>query len=363
VAIPSFLTAGTVAQVPTVALPGDNVVYLTEYAPVSFLAPVSFEFTIPPEEKIEMKGVSSIAEIPIPGAEGSILQPNGAEPLRISWKGIFEDVVDQNGAVVRRAVDDVLVLDNMRLSGKVWILQYLDIQHDVMIKRFDSTPVSIRGNLDRFEYSIELVKFYPDLGFSAPQTAASLTQLSNVTAGSILSTIQDFFDSIDAVIADIGEEIVAVTDILMTPITAFNGLTAILTDQLSQTGDLINTVVANEAAAITTPASDLELLQQQIAYNITTVEMVRNNIASIAGVGQGIIIDLHDVQTQLQFMQNLPQFQPPPPTTYTVQEGDRIEDIAYAYYGDSESWRPIAYANNLPDPTNLTIGQVLNIPS
>ena len=368
----NFLTSGIAVQVPTVPDAGANVVYLTQYDPSAVvdglpddagIGPFAFEFTVPPEEKIDFKGVATIAEIAIPGAEGSILQPNGAEPLRISWKGILEDVFDAYGNLQRRAVDDVQTLDSMRLSGQVWVFQYLDLQHTCMIKRFDSTPVSIRGNLDRFEYSIELVKFYPTLGYQTPQTAQALIQTTAITVGSVLGAIQDVFDTIDSIIAFGASAVADVTNIIMAPVTAFDGTVAIITDQLTDTMDQINTVVANTQNAITTPASDLQLLQQQIQYNIDTVAMIRTNLNNIASTPQGLMINLWDTDTYLTYLQNVPALQPPPPTTYTVQEGDRIEDIALAYYGDGEAWRPIAYANDLQDPTNLTVGQVLLIPS
>lgn len=50
---------------------------------------------------------------------------------------------------------------------------------------------------------------------------------------------------------------------------------------------------------------------------------------------------------------------------YTVQSGDssRIDLIAFDIYGDAELWWVILLANNLQLITDLTVGQILTIPS
>jgi hypothetical protein len=63
---------------------------------------------------------------------------------------------------------------------------------------------------------------------------------------------------------------------------------------------------------------------------------------------------------------------PPPqnPTTiaiggirsYTVRDGDSLQSIAYAAYGDPTRWRLIADANGIDDPIRLRRGSVLAIP-
>lgn len=49
--------------------------------------------------------------------------------------------------------------------------------------------------------------------------------------------------------------------------------------------------------------------------------------------------------------------------TFVVRAGDRISDIAHREYGDARKWRPIADANRLEDPLQLTPGRVLIIPA
>lgn len=51
-----------------------------------------------------------------------------------------------------------------------------------------------------------------------------------------------------------------------------------------------------------------------------------------------------------------------PQKTYTVCSGDTLWALAVTYYGDGTQWTKIATANNITDPGNLTIGQVLTIP-
>lgn len=42
--------------------------------------------------------------------------------------------------------------------------------------------------------------------------------------------------------------------------------------------------------------------------------------------------------------------------------GERLEDIAFLYYGDPSAWRRIAEANDIVDPTQIPPGAVLRIP-
>lgn len=47
---------------------------------------------------------------------------------------------------------------------------------------------------------------------------------------------------------------------------------------------------------------------------------------------------------------------------WLVNEGDRLDWIAYQEYGDAKEWRRIADANRLSDPLDLRPGMVLAIP-
>jgi nucleoid-associated protein YgaU len=43
--------------------------------------------------------------------------------------------------------------------------------------------------------------------------------------------------------------------------------------------------------------------------------------------------------------------------------GERLEDIAFLYYGDPAAWRQIAEANDIVDPSNVAPGTALRIPA
>ncbi|MCB0075863.1 MAG: LysM peptidoglycan-binding domain-containing protein [Anaerolineales bacterium] len=49
-------------------------------------------------------------------------------------------------------------------------------------------------------------------------------------------------------------------------------------------------------------------------------------------------------------------------TLHTVQQGTRLDWIAYEQYGDATQWRAIATANGLQDPLDLVPGMTLVIP-
>jgi len=47
---------------------------------------------------------------------------------------------------------------------------------------------------------------------------------------------------------------------------------------------------------------------------------------------------------------------------YVVKTGDTLSGIAWMFYGNPRSWRPIATENNIADPRRLEAGSVLAIP-
>lgn len=50
------------------------------------------------------------------------------------------------------------------------------------------------------------------------------------------------------------------------------------------------------------------------------------------------------------------------PLRYTVKKGDTLSAIAAKEYGSASDWHKIADANNIRDPKNLKVGQVLKLP-
>lgn len=48
--------------------------------------------------------------------------------------------------------------------------------------------------------------------------------------------------------------------------------------------------------------------------------------------------------------------------THVVRDGDSLQSIAYAMYGDPTRWRPIAEANGIDDPLALQRGRTLTVP-
>jgi contractile injection system tube protein/LysM domain-containing protein len=47
---------------------------------------------------------------------------------------------------------------------------------------------------------------------------------------------------------------------------------------------------------------------------------------------------------------------------HTVRDGDSLQSIAHAMYGDPTRWRPIAEANGIDDPLALQRGRTLTVP-
>lgn len=54
----------------------------------------------------------------------------------------------------------------------------------------------------------------------------------------------------------------------------------------------------------------------------------------------------------------------PDDTFHTVAYGERLDQIAYRYYGDAELWWVVADINGILDPlADLPVGKVLRVPN
>ncbi|WP_178381719.1 LysM peptidoglycan-binding domain-containing protein [[Phormidium ambiguum] IAM M-71] len=51
-----------------------------------------------------------------------------------------------------------------------------------------------------------------------------------------------------------------------------------------------------------------------------------------------------------------------PPITHIIENGDILFDLAQAYYGDGNKWELISKANDNIHPSNLSVGQAVEIP-
>jgi len=49
-------------------------------------------------------------------------------------------------------------------------------------------------------------------------------------------------------------------------------------------------------------------------------------------------------------------------STHLISDGDSLQSIAYAHYGDASRWRTIAHANRIDNPLSLERGAELSVP-
>jgi len=76
-----------------------------------------------------------------------------------------------------------------------------------------------------------------------------------------------------------------------------------------------------------------------------------------------VSVSLRQVAEESAVSPQNPTSRSEPRRTWVVQEGQRIDWIAYTEYGDSSAWRLIAEENHIDDPFNLRAGQVLRLPA
>jgi LysM repeat protein len=80
---------------------------------------------------------------------------------------------------------------------------------------------------------------------------------------------------------------------------------------------------------------------------------------------QEVLAEFFDSYTRDVVEKELPtEAKPIPgaPTTYTVQRGDSLSQIARTVYGDARKYPLIQKANDLADPSRIWVGQILVIP-
>lgn len=71
----------------------------------------------------------------------------------------------------------------------------------------------------------------------------------------------------------------------------------------------------------------------------------------------------HEYVSPEQQLQETPKFSSDLSKVHVVHEGETLSAIAFQYYDDAESWRPLAIANELEDPRAISVGQMLRVPS
>lgn len=72
-------------------------------------------------------------------------------------------------------------------------------------------------------------------------------------------------------------------------------------------------------------------------------------------------IKMKQIEEQALYAPQNPTTRSTPRKTWVVQEGQRLDWIAYQEYGDPALWRYIAQVNGLDDPHDLRPGQVLDL--
>lgn len=115
--------------------------------------------------------------------------------------------------------------------------------------------------------------------------------------------------------------------------------------KLSETGEIAG------VTATTTPQTEATVAPEQSSLPTTAPQTAMQNPATQpASGGQG------GAENQTTWGEKITS------NTYVVQEGDWLSKIAGRAYGDIYQYQKLAQANNIPDPNNITVGTVINIP-
>ena len=95
------------------------------------------------------------------------------------------------------------------------------------------------------------------------------------------------------------------------------------------------------------------------------VNQVRQEFTLFAPTGvplrAKLTLSMHEYKPLAQQLTELP-LRGSQPSVRTVAQGDTLQSIAAEAYGDSGSWRQIAEANDISDPSSLPVGTSLQIP-
>lgn len=110
---------------------------------------------------------------------------------------------------------------------------------------------------------------------------------------------------------------------------------------------------------------DNKLFLRGVAPSQDAINQVREQIKLVNPNADDITLELSVAQTQAQSAAaNAGQTGQGGGQTYTVKSGDTLSKISKQYYGDSNEYMRIFYANRdkLKDPNKIQVGQQLVIP-
>lgn len=118
-------------------------------------------------------------------------------------------------------------------------------------------------------------------------------------------------------------------------------------------------------AVAKTTENYLNKIETEIQSNQSKLNMVLGALIVLV-VGILIFNYFNKPKTDLGPAQNIESQQDVSPDNlpgkYTVKEGDTLFTIAEKYYNDGYKYTEIVKANNITDPNNVLVGQVLEIP-
>lgn len=139
----------------------------------------------------------------------------------------------------------------------------------------------------------------------------------------------------------------------------------IMTQQTGSTSTVQNGQAANEKRIYTIkPGDDLWHISQSLygsGYNWVDLADANNlSNPSIVYVGTKLVVP--NVKPREATPTPTPVVNKITGSTYTIQKGDYLWDIAVRAYGDGYKWVEIAKANNLSNPDLVFSGNVLRLP-
>jgi len=263
------------------------------------------------------------------------VQAMGADPMPISWSGLFF------GATAR---DRARYVNTLKDTGKELDLIWDEFFYRVIIREFRADferyyqlPYQITLEVVEDKNGAFLYKAPPSVDDLVAQDAASVSDMADIIGDGPLSSLVTSLNTAISTVSDIAKAATSTINSILAPINAVRARVQVLFASVNNTvrnvttlgGILPNNPISTNVGRIlgqATAATQLPILQQM---DVTLGRMGKN----LTGINSG--------------------------TKTVTQAGGNLYRVAANEYGDAMGWTAIAAANGTTDPVLTGVNTVV----
>lgn len=325
-----------------------------------------------PYKPFELDGEQDIEFTKLPGVPvrtatvlGPLEQPttiSGMWKTRFLGAGNLKPPFEVSGLGVFSARDAVKAMDSLRLLGGELEVTWLDTLRRGFLKRFRQkweTSEDVGFELT-FEWTSRGERVAPAV-FQDTNSGAAFADVKGLfdfldqikvpdfpLADEILNALQTFSNGISNLVLDLEDAVQSLTDKVLSPVRAIQGIRATLQSLESECGLMLEFLAAQPETAFSArdPAEQGYSERQSAA-------LYREELRAWAAELRRVSVEqrtslAEQVETELL-------------ATYVAREGDDLRNVSSQFYGTPFEWRRLATFNDLSD-MRLESGQLVLVP-